>query len=84
MKQLSREIVVLSAKRTPFGAMSGALKAHTATDLAVLASKAAIAQSGVAAGDFDHVFAGNVIQTSSDAAYLARHYLPDLRAWLIR
>jgi acetyl-CoA acyltransferase 2 len=73
MKQLSREIVVLSAKRTPFGAMSGALKTHTATDLAVIAGKAAIAQSGVAAADFDHVFAGNVIQTSADAAYLARH-----------
>ena len=73
MKQLSREIVVLSAKRTPFGAMGGALKAHTATDLAVLAAKAALAQSGVSESDFEHVFAGNVIQSSADAAYLARH-----------
>jgi len=73
MKKLSREIWVLGAKRTPFGAMSGALKAISATDLAVVASKAAIKQSCVSPEFVDHVYAGNVVQTSSDAAYLARH-----------
>ncbi len=73
MKKLSSEIWILAAKRTPFGALSGALKAITATDLGVIASKAALRQSQVAAEHIDQVFAGNVVQTSSDAAYLARH-----------
>jgi acetyl-CoA acyltransferase 2 len=73
MKQLAREIWVLSAKRTAFGALSGALKGLTATELGTHAAKAALAQSGIQPGDVDHVFAGNVIQSSADAAYLARH-----------
>ncbi len=73
MKKLAREIWILGAKRTPFGAMSGALKLVTATDLGVVASKAALAQSKLSPKDIGQVFAGNVVQTSSDAAYLARH-----------
>jgi acetyl-CoA C-acetyltransferase/acetyl-CoA acyltransferase 2 len=69
----STEIVFLAAKRTPFGAFGGSLKDLTATDLAVHASKAALAQAGVPAEDFGHVVFGNVAQTSSDAIYLARH-----------
>ena len=73
MAKLSKEIVIVGAKRTAFGTMGGALKAVTATDLAVHAAKAAIAQSGVAVADFGHVFVGNVMQTSADAIYCARH-----------
>jgi acetyl-CoA acyltransferase 2 len=69
----SPEIVVVGAKRTAFGTMNGALKAVTATDLAVHAAKAAIAQSGAAPADFGHVIVGNVIQSSADAIYCARH-----------
>jgi len=69
----TKDIVVLAAKRTPFGTFGGTLKDLTATDLAVHASKAAIAQAGVPADDFGHVVFGNVAQTSADAAYLARH-----------
>ena len=46
MKKLSREIWIVAAKRTPFGALSGGLKDVSAIDLAVHAGKAAIAQSG--------------------------------------
>jgi hypothetical protein len=67
------EIVFLGAKRTAFGTFNGALKDLTATDLGVHAAKAAIAQSGVAVDQFGHVFFGNVLQTSKDAIYLARH-----------
>jgi acetyl-CoA C-acetyltransferase/acetyl-CoA acyltransferase 2 len=67
------DVVVLAAKRTPFGTFGGALKDLTATDLAVHASRAAIAQSGVPAEEVGHVVFGNVAQTSSDAIYLARH-----------
>ncbi len=69
----SRDIVVLSAVRTPFGTMSGALKSLTATDLAVPSAIAAIARAGIAPEDVDHVIYGNVLQTSNDAIYLARH-----------
>ena len=73
MPKLDQEIVILAAKRTAFGTMGGALKHVTATDLATHAAKAAIAQSGVAAAEFGHVIVGNVMQTSADAIYCARH-----------
>ncbi len=73
MAKLTREVVVLSAKRTPFGALSGALKGVTATDLAVHASKAALAAANVAPADIAQSIFGNVQQTSADAIYLARH-----------
>ena len=67
------EIVFLAAKRTAFGTFGGTLKDQTATDLAVHAAKAALEQSGVAPDDVGHVIVGNVLQTSADALYLARH-----------
>jgi acetyl-CoA acyltransferase 2 len=72
-KKLTREIWIVAAKRTPFGAMSGSLKDVSAIDLAVHASKAAIAQAGVKPADVDQVILGNVQQTSPDAIYGARH-----------
>jgi acetyl-CoA acyltransferase 2 len=73
MAKLSQSIVILAAKRTAFGTMSGALKAQSATDLAVHAAKAALAQSGVLPESIAHVVIGNVMQTSPDAIYCARH-----------
>lgn len=70
---MNQDIVFLSGKRTPFGAFNGALAGISATDLAVVASKAALAQAGVDARDIDHVIFGNVMQTSPDAIYCARH-----------
>jgi len=67
------EIVVVAAKRTAFGTYGGTLKDVTATDLGVHAARAALAQSGVAPGDVGQVIFGNVLQTSPDAIYLARH-----------
>ena len=73
MAKLQKSIVIVGAKRTAFGTMSGAVKNVSATDLAVHAAKAAIAQSGVAADALGHVIIGNVMQTSADAIYCARH-----------
>jgi acetyl-CoA C-acetyltransferase/acetyl-CoA acyltransferase 2 len=73
MAKLQKSIVILGAKRTAFGTMSGTLKGVSANDLAVHAAKAAIAQSGVAAEAIGHVIIGNVMQTSPDAIYCARH-----------
>jgi acetyl-CoA C-acetyltransferase/acetyl-CoA acyltransferase 2 len=68
-----KDVVILAAKRTPFGTFGGALKDLSATDLAVHAAKAALARSGAPAEDVGHVVLGNVAQTSADAIYLSRH-----------
>ncbi|HZY05801.1 MAG TPA: acetyl-CoA C-acyltransferase [Anaeromyxobacteraceae bacterium] len=68
-----QEVVFLAAKRTPFGTYGGALKDVSATDLAVHAARAALAQSGAPAAEVEHVVLGNVIQTSPNAIYQARH-----------
>jgi acetyl-CoA C-acetyltransferase/acetyl-CoA acyltransferase 2 len=69
----TRDVVILAAKRTPFGTFGGTLKDLSATDLGVHAAKAALTASGVAPADVGHVVIGNVAQTSSDAIYLSRH-----------
>lgn len=67
------DVVILAGARTPFGNLGGVLRDLTATDLAVCAAEAAIARSGVPKERIDEVVFGNVIQTSADAIYLARH-----------
>src|SRR5438105_4434252 len=73
MKPIPTDLVFLSARRTPFGTYGGSLKDQSATDLGVHAAKAAIAQAGVKPEEIDNVVFGNVVQTSPDAIYLARH-----------
>jgi acetyl-CoA acyltransferase 2 len=67
------DVVIIAGARTPFGNLGGALADLTATDLAVAAADAAIARSGVPKERIDDVVFGNVMQTSADAIYLARH-----------
>jgi acetyl-CoA acyltransferase 2 len=67
------DIVILAGARTPFGNLGGELAGLTATDLAVAAAEEAIGRSGVRKEQIDEVVFGNVIQTSADAIYLARH-----------
>jgi acetyl-CoA C-acetyltransferase/acetyl-CoA acyltransferase 2 len=69
----SQEIVFLAGRRTPFGTYGGSLKDLSATDLAVHAARAALADSGLPPEAVGHVIVGNVLQTSADAIYLARH-----------
>ena len=69
----SRDVVVLSGKRTGFGTFGGSLKDFTATDLGVFSSKAAIEAAGLTPDQVGHTFFGNALQTSSDSIYLARH-----------
>ena len=73
MAKLGKSIVIVGAKRTAFGAMQGTLKGVSATDLGVHAAKGALAQSGIALDAIGHVIIGNVMQTSADAIYCARH-----------
>ncbi|MCC7382824.1 MAG: acetyl-CoA C-acetyltransferase [Deltaproteobacteria bacterium] len=73
MRSITPDVVFLSARRTPFGTFGGTLKDHSATDLAVIASEAALKDAGVDKNEVDHVIFGNVQQTSADAIYLPRH-----------
>lgn len=69
----TREVVIVSGSRTPFGAYLGSLSGMTVTDLAVHASKSAIEKAGIDPKEIDQAIFGNVMQSSKDAAYLARH-----------
>ena len=69
----SQEIVFVAGRRTPFGTYGGTLKDLSATDLAVHAARAALSDSGLPPDAVGHVVVGNVLQTSADAIYLARH-----------
>ena len=66
-------VAFLSAVRTPFGTFGGKLKGFSPVDLAVHASKAAIERAGIAATDVDQTIFGNVLYTTSDSIYFARH-----------
>jgi acetyl-CoA acetyltransferase family protein len=67
------DIVFLSAVRTPFGTFGGTLKDFTAIDLTVVAAKVALERANVPPGDIQHSVFGNVLPTTSDAIYFARH-----------
>ncbi|MDQ4079776.1 MAG: acetyl-CoA C-acyltransferase, partial [Gemmatimonadota bacterium] len=69
----NRDIVFLSAVRTPFGTFGGSLKDHTAVDLTVVAAKAALERAKVAPSEIQHSIFGNVLQTTFDTIYFARH-----------
>jgi len=64
---------VLGGARTPMTAYTGALKDVSAIDLGATAAKAALVRTGVRPEWVDHVVIGNVLQTSADAVYGARH-----------
>jgi acetyl-CoA acetyltransferase family protein len=66
-------IYILGGARTPMAEYTGKLKDISALDLGALASRAALARTGVAPAQVDHVVFGNVLQTSSDAVFGARH-----------
>ena len=68
-----KEIVVLGGARTAFGTYGGALRDTSATDLGVIAAKGALERSKVSPDKIDQIIFGNVLQTSGDAVYFARH-----------
>ncbi|WP_377891217.1 acetyl-CoA C-acetyltransferase [Alkalihalobacillus sp. R86527] len=68
-----KDVFILEGARTPFGTFGGALKDVSPTDLGVIASKEALKKSGVSADEIDLSVIGNVIHSTSNASYLARH-----------
>jgi len=70
---MSEEIFILGGARTPMAEYNGRLKDISALELGAIAARAAMKRTGVAPDMVDHVVFGNVLQTSTDAVYGARH-----------
>ena len=67
------EVFIVGGARTPMTDYVGALKDVSAIDLGAIASRGAFEKTGVKPDWVDHTVVGNVLQTSSDAIYGARH-----------
>jgi acetyl-CoA acetyltransferase family protein len=70
---MHKDIFILGGARTPMAEYAGKLKDISALELGAIASRAALERTGVKPDAVDHVVFGNVLQTSSDAVYGARH-----------
>src|SRR5919197_4971846 len=70
---MSEEILILGGARTPMAEYAGKLKDISALELGAIAARAAMERTGVKPQDIDHVVFGNVLQSSPDAVYGARH-----------
>jgi acetyl-CoA acetyltransferase family protein len=70
---MAEEIFILGGARTPMAEYNGRLKDISALELGAIAARAAMERTGVAPNMIEHVVFGNVLQTSADAVYGARH-----------
>ncbi len=61
---MAREVVIVSAVRTPIGSFGGALAEITATQLGATAVKAAVERAGVDPKLISEVYMGNVLQAN--------------------
>ena len=66
-------VFIVGGARTPMTEYVGALRDLSALELGAAASRGAFAKAGVQPEWIDHVVFGNVMQTSADAIYGARH-----------
>jgi acetyl-CoA acyltransferase 2 len=69
----NREVVFLSGVRTPFGTFGGSLRNVSAIELGVIASKAALDRASIAPAEIQQTIFGNVLYTTNDTIYFARH-----------
>ena len=69
----TESIVIAEGARTPMADYNGVFADVSATELSVAASREALKRSRCEPAEIDHVILGNVMQTSADAIYLARH-----------
>lgn len=70
---MTTDLFIVGGARTPMADYTGKLKDISAIDLGAIASRAALERSRVDAGRVDHIVFGNVLQSSPDAVYGARH-----------
>jgi acetyl-CoA acetyltransferase family protein len=67
------EVFIVGGARTPMTDYVGALKDLSALELGAIAARGAFEKYGVKPEWIEHAVIGNVLQTSSDAIYGARH-----------
>ena len=67
------DVVILAGARTAITRYNGEFASVTAIDLGVAAAKEAVKRANVDPDEIEHVVFGNVMQTSADAIYGARH-----------
>ncbi|MDW8274194.1 MAG: acetyl-CoA C-acyltransferase [Chitinophagales bacterium] len=65
---MKKEVVIVSAARTPIGSMNGALASLSATELGALSIEKAIQKAGITGADVQEVIMGNVIQANTGQA----------------
>jgi acetyl-CoA acetyltransferase family protein len=70
---VTADVWIVDGARTPIGAFGGGLRDVPAARLGQAAAAEALRRSGVRPADVEDVCFGNVMQTSADAVYLARH-----------
>jgi acetyl-CoA acetyltransferase family protein len=70
---MAKDVFIVGGARTPMTEYAGALKDVSALELGAIAARGAFARTGVKPEWVDHAVVGNVMQTSSDAIYGARH-----------
>jgi acetyl-CoA acetyltransferase family protein len=68
-----RDVFIISGARTPMTEYVGALKDVSALELAAIAARGALQKAHLSPDAVDDVVFGNVLQTSADAHYGARH-----------
>ncbi|WP_316789403.1 acetyl-CoA C-acyltransferase [Pedobacter frigoris] len=59
-----KEVVIVSAARTPIGSFGGSLSSFSATQLGAIAIKAAIEKAGISPADVQEVYMGNVLSAN--------------------
>ncbi len=67
------DVFIVGGARTPMTDYVGALKDVSALELGAIAARGAFEKTGVKPEWIDHTVVGNVLQTSADAIYGARH-----------
>src|SRR5262245_49632511 len=67
------EVLIVGGARTPMTDYVGALKDVSALELGAIAARDAFERGGIKPEWIEHTVVGNVMQTSSDAIYGARH-----------
>jgi acetyl-CoA acetyltransferase family protein len=70
---MQKDVFIIGGARTPMTDYTGSLKDVSALELGAIASRGAFEKTGVKPEWVDHAVFGNVLQTSSDAIYGARH-----------
>jgi acetyl-CoA C-acetyltransferase len=63
-KTSMKEVVIVSAVRTPIGSFGGALSGFSATQLGGFAIKAAVEKAGIKPSDIQEVYMGNVLSAN--------------------